>query len=89
MTVPRHSTVQDTADQIKALEAELIPLASQAAKVKAVFRLIAAKEPVPLELVTAVGVITASGHARFSERAGRLMLTESGRKFARQMRKFG
>lgn len=71
------------------LQAQLVPLAPQVAQIKKTLRLVAAKEQVPLELVTAVRVLTKDGYLRYSDRAKRLMFTEQGQKFYRQMRRFG
>jgi hypothetical protein len=75
---------------IQELEAQVNgELAPQVAQIKALFRAVAAKQPAGLELSGAVRAATSSGYVRWSSRAGRLMFTDKGKNFHRQMKRFG
>jgi hypothetical protein len=63
--------------------------APQVAQVKAVLRLVAAKESVPSDLLTAARVMQRIEYIRWSSRAGRFMFTPKGQTFHKQMRRFG
>lgn len=75
---------------IAALEAEAKQpqIASGIAQIYAVHALIRLKAPVPPELAVAVGVLTKKGHVRWSERAGRLLFTDEGQRFAAQSKRY-
>lgn len=75
---------------IAALEAEAKQpeIAAGISQIYAVHALVRLKAPVPTHLAVAVGVLTKKGHLRYSKRAGRLMFTPEGAKFAKQSLKY-
>lgn len=83
------TNTQEPQISIAAAQVMLKPYASQVAKIKAAFRIVAAQQTIPEELKGAIKVMKESEYIRWSTRAQRYMLTEKGRNFARQIRKFG
>lgn len=71
------------------LEAQLVPLKPQVVLIGQTLAAIRERGPVPADCMGAARVLQGAGHIRWSSRAKRYMLTDSGSKFYRQMRKFG
>lgn len=69
-------------------EARTPQIAAGIRQIYAVQALVRLKAPVPPELAHAVGVLTTKGHVRYSARAGRLMFTPEGAKFARAAKRY-
>lgn len=74
-------------NNIKDLQNEAAKYPSEIARVKAGFKAVAAKEPITDP--TVLKVMEKNGYVEFMPRAKRHQLTEKGKNFYRQMKKFG